>query len=304
MTTDNNKETGKYEQLGQRIGALVDKKNQAYGSAFDKAGEFLRLLWPNGCPAEQFDDLLALARIFDKMMRIATDRDALGESPYSDIAGYGLLGLHRVEEQLRNSRITETKETKVTPGENVKVFIEPTIKKEELDIEKEVSIPVPGSIYPPVDKASTISIPTVITPESAEAIKKWYDDFNKKEKQEEHERNKAQAKLLESEILFKKTISYDPLTKGVTVTPGESCRQYIPYDATKSVIIEPIKHCLGCFCPETDCVCPKQESSVNKSNKEIQEDRGVHYSPMGFESPDVTPVYGGVTLTHSNKRYT
>jgi hypothetical protein len=27
-------------------------------------------------------------------MRIATDRDALGESPYADISGYGILGVH------------------------------------------------------------------------------------------------------------------------------------------------------------------------------------------------------------------
>lgn len=86
-----------YELLGQRVGALVDVKNAAYGSSFDDAGEFLRLLYPNGIQPSQYGDALALVRIFDKMKRIATDRDALGESPYQDIAGYGLLGLRRVE---------------------------------------------------------------------------------------------------------------------------------------------------------------------------------------------------------------
>jgi hypothetical protein len=33
----------------------------------------------------------------DKLFRIATARDALGESPYRDIAGYGLLGAARAE---------------------------------------------------------------------------------------------------------------------------------------------------------------------------------------------------------------
>lgn len=86
-----------YEELGQRVGALVDVKNAAYGSSFDDAGSFLRILYPNGIQPEQYGDALALVRIFDKMKRIATDRDALGESPYQDIAGYGLLGLRRVE---------------------------------------------------------------------------------------------------------------------------------------------------------------------------------------------------------------
>lgn len=88
---------GKYHQLGATIGSLVDKKNHAYGSAFQKTGDFLRLLYPEGIKPENYDDALLLVRIFDKQMRIATDRDALGESPYEDIAGYGILGaqMHR-----------------------------------------------------------------------------------------------------------------------------------------------------------------------------------------------------------------
>ncbi len=88
-----------YEQLGQQIGALTDEKNTAYGSSFAKAGEFLRLLYPDGIQPEQLGDALLLVRIFDKQMRIATDKDALGESPYRDIAGYGLLGAKQDEER-------------------------------------------------------------------------------------------------------------------------------------------------------------------------------------------------------------
>lgn len=88
-------------QIGTEIGELVEAKNAAYGSSFAKAGEFLGLLYPNGILPEQFADALLLVRIFDKQMRIATDRDALGESPYRDIAGYGILGasLHEPRSQ-------------------------------------------------------------------------------------------------------------------------------------------------------------------------------------------------------------
>lgn len=92
-----------YEELGRSVGALVDTKNKAYGSAFDDAGSFLKLLYPDGIQPKQYGDALALVRIFDKMKRIATDRDALGESPYRDIAGYGLLGLQRVEKERMTS---------------------------------------------------------------------------------------------------------------------------------------------------------------------------------------------------------
>ena len=57
----------------------------------------LALPYPQGVGPEQMTDALAVVRIVDKLFRIAKDRDALGESPYRDIAGYGILGAHRVE---------------------------------------------------------------------------------------------------------------------------------------------------------------------------------------------------------------
>jgi|GEM_PF-1861642 len=96
-----------FTQIGTEIGELVERKNAAYGSSFAVAGNFLRLLFPNGVPADRFDDALLMVRIFDKQMRIATDKDAFGESPYADIAGYGILGV-----QLHQQR----KDSKTWPG--------------------------------------------------------------------------------------------------------------------------------------------------------------------------------------------
>ncbi|RAV18813.1 hypothetical protein [Paenibacillus contaminans] len=81
-----------YKALAEEIGQLVDEKDAAYGQAFAKAGDFLRLLYPDGMKPEQYTDALCLVRIFDKQMRIASRKDAFGESPYRDIAGYALLG--------------------------------------------------------------------------------------------------------------------------------------------------------------------------------------------------------------------
>jgi len=89
----------KYVQLSREIGELVEKKQAAYGDSFTKAGRVMRILYPAGIAPEQMDDALCLVRMIDKMFRIATDRDALGESPYRDIAGYALLGATRVEEE-------------------------------------------------------------------------------------------------------------------------------------------------------------------------------------------------------------
>jgi len=85
--------TGKYEERGAELGRLVDKKNRAYGDSFKKCAAYLLLLYPNGVRPDQYRDLLGLVRDFDKNMRIATQRDAMGENPWQDKAGYALLML-------------------------------------------------------------------------------------------------------------------------------------------------------------------------------------------------------------------
>lgn len=86
-----------YVNLAKEIGQLVEDKQAAYGDSFGKSGQVLRILYPNGISLGQVDDALCIVRIVDKLFRIATDRDALGESPYRDIAGYALLGAMRAE---------------------------------------------------------------------------------------------------------------------------------------------------------------------------------------------------------------
>ena len=81
-----------FVKAGIEIGKLVGVKNRAYGNSFYDSGKILKILYPKGVSLEQMDDMLAIVRILDKLFRIASDKKALGESPYKDIAGYGILG--------------------------------------------------------------------------------------------------------------------------------------------------------------------------------------------------------------------
>jgi hypothetical protein len=83
----------KFAQIGQDIGQLVGEKQAAYGDAVSRTEKILRVLFPSGIPESQFSDALLLIRVVDKLCRISTDKDALGESPWRDIAGYALLAL-------------------------------------------------------------------------------------------------------------------------------------------------------------------------------------------------------------------
>ena len=82
-----------YRDLGTNIGRLVEEKDQAYGSSFQRAQEILRILYPDGVQPEQYCDMLGMIRVIDKLFRIANRKEAFGENPWQDIAGYGLLGV-------------------------------------------------------------------------------------------------------------------------------------------------------------------------------------------------------------------
>ncbi len=81
-----------FEMLGTELGELVAEKNEAYGDSFMKSGEIMKILYPNGIKLEQYRDALGVVRIIDKLFRIATRKNAFGESPWKDISGYGIVG--------------------------------------------------------------------------------------------------------------------------------------------------------------------------------------------------------------------
>ena len=84
-----------FSQLGDAVGDLVHDKQRAYGDSFGRSGECLRQMFPEGIDINQFDDLRTIARILDKLFRLANDPTAFDENPYRDIVGYALLGMNR-----------------------------------------------------------------------------------------------------------------------------------------------------------------------------------------------------------------
>lgn len=98
-----------YACIGAQIGELVACKQVQYGDAYGRSGQILRVLYPDGVRPDQYDDLLAITRVVDKLFRIAqrgeNGKDLGGESPWADIAGYGILGI--AKDQGRDAACTE-----------------------------------------------------------------------------------------------------------------------------------------------------------------------------------------------------
>ena len=86
-----------YEAKARALGRLVESKQRQYGDSAGRAGQIMRVLYPEGVAPHQYDDALLVVRVLDKLSRIAQrgadGRDLGGESPWQDIAGYGLLGM-------------------------------------------------------------------------------------------------------------------------------------------------------------------------------------------------------------------
>ena len=92
-----------FRELGEEIGNLVGEKQIAYGDSFGKSGKIIEILYEDGITVAKMDDALTLLRIIDKMFRIATNKDAFGEDPFMDIAGYALLACKRNRDKKRTS---------------------------------------------------------------------------------------------------------------------------------------------------------------------------------------------------------
>lgn len=88
-------EPSKWHPIAESIAATVAEKNAAYGDSVTRSAAIMQILYPDGIPVDAYKDALLVVRVLDKLSRIATDRDALGESPWRDIAGYALLACER-----------------------------------------------------------------------------------------------------------------------------------------------------------------------------------------------------------------
>jgi len=75
-------QTSVYRDAAKGIADLVVKKQKAYGRSYQKAGKVLELLYPDGVKPDQYQDMLGVVRVLDKLFRLATEKDAMGESPY------------------------------------------------------------------------------------------------------------------------------------------------------------------------------------------------------------------------------
>jgi hypothetical protein len=83
----------KYAAAALEVAELVARKQEAYGDAFTRSGEVLKILYPEGVSVDNYQELLTVTRVLDKLFRISTNNDSFNEDPWKDILGYALLAV-------------------------------------------------------------------------------------------------------------------------------------------------------------------------------------------------------------------
>ncbi|MEK5036218.1 hypothetical protein MKY96_32735 [Paenibacillus sp. FSL R7-0302] len=96
-----------FEKKGRELGALVDRKQKAYGNSVQQSYDVIKVfmkpyLNDDGTytiPESLLLHLLLQVRIIDKQNRIFNNPggDLMEENTYRDIAGYGMLGEHMTD---------------------------------------------------------------------------------------------------------------------------------------------------------------------------------------------------------------
>lgn len=82
-----------YQDIAKELTDLLEEKRKAYGDGFDGVPKILAILYPEGIPPDQYEDVLTITRILDKIYRI-TNNDTT-EDPWFDIAGYAFLTMRK-----------------------------------------------------------------------------------------------------------------------------------------------------------------------------------------------------------------
>lgn len=172
-------EKGKFQILANKIGTIVDNKNKAYGDSFSQAGTFLKLLFPDGIPPEKYGDMLTIVRIFDKLKRIATDKGAFDEDPFSDIVGYGLLGVHNnnLNREKELEKKSEEMKEKEEEEEEIKQSLKQPFKQIPSCVKTIADRPSGPKPRPSDPYLGTERLLRVIgSPEDRERLKTWHKE--------------------------------------------------------------------------------------------------------------------------------
>jgi len=88
-------------EVAEQIGKFISQKNESYGSAYGFVNKILRDLYAEKVEPNQYLDFVMIARVLEKISRISHHKQAFGEDPWKDIAGYALC---RIAEEKTNEQ--------------------------------------------------------------------------------------------------------------------------------------------------------------------------------------------------------
>ncbi len=76
-----------YEKVALEVASLLKEKNEAYGDAINRTSKIMEILYPNGIEVKDYQRILMIVRIVDKLCRESVTP---AKENAEDLSGYGL----------------------------------------------------------------------------------------------------------------------------------------------------------------------------------------------------------------------
>jgi hypothetical protein len=200
-------------EIANEVGGLVQQKNEAYGNSFAKSQDIVKILFPDGVRPDQYRDMLAVTRVIDKLFRIATNKDAFGESPWRDICGYAILGIANDEGDKRQRQAARAKVYKTKT--NAELWDE---QHEDPRVNTVDTVKViPPEIVRQLVVKATANLPSTPIPEAIKKHTNYHQVVQKVRDRKEEGHDNPYANIDESEKRDRR-FSYDNTKKDVNIS--------------------------------------------------------------------------------------
>jgi hypothetical protein len=102
-----------YEEVGRRIGSIVQKKNEVCDS-YSKTGEAMLIFYPDGIRPDQYGDALLMGELLGKLIE-ASKQKSQTESPWEYVGRIGICGIVRDLKKKKLDEIAKLEPAKTEP---------------------------------------------------------------------------------------------------------------------------------------------------------------------------------------------
>jgi hypothetical protein len=80
----------RFKEKALEVAEMLERKSEEYDAPYDSDNEFLKIMYPDGVPPNQYSNMVLCLRLYDTLKKLTKT----GDTKYIEyIAGYGILAM-------------------------------------------------------------------------------------------------------------------------------------------------------------------------------------------------------------------